>query len=139
MIENTLERIAVALEKIAAQLTKAPAEVTNPEAPKLVRTEKKVGSQTVVTITPEPAPAPEPTPAPEPPPAPAPEPAKPSAPAVDLKLLQKHGMLLVEAGKQADLKRIVSESGAGRLAELAPEKYAEVLAKLEALTKALSK
>jgi hypothetical protein len=53
---------------------------------------------------------------------------------IELGQLQELGKKLIDAGKQAELKALVTKLGSAKLSLLPVEKYAEALAELTALT-----
>lgn len=59
---------------------------------------------------------------------------KPAAPAVSLADLQVEGKKLLDAGKQGDLKALITKLGAAKLSTLDVAKYPEALAELKKLT-----
>lgn len=61
------------------------------------------------------------------------KPAAPAAPAVTLADLQAEGRRLLDAGKQADLKAIITKLGAAKLSTLDASKHVEALALLKAI------
>jgi hypothetical protein len=73
----------------------------------------------------------------QPEPVSAPEPEKPAAHAITLADLQVEGKKLMDAGKQADLKALVTKLGSAKLSTLPVEKYAEAYAELKKLTAGL--
>ena len=73
----------------------------------------------------------------QPEPVAAPEPEKPATPAITLADLQVEGKKLMDAGKQADLKALVTKLGSAKLSTLPVEKYAEAIAELKKLTAGL--
>jgi hypothetical protein len=73
----------------------------------------------------------------QPEPVAAPEPEKPAAHSITLADLQVEGKKLMDAGKQADLKALVTKLGSAKLSTLPVEKYAEAYAELKKLTAGL--
>jgi hypothetical protein len=73
----------------------------------------------------------------QPEPVAAPEPEKPIAHAITLADLQVEGKKLMDAGKQADLKALVTKLGSAKLSTLPVEKYVEAYAELKKLTAGL--
>jgi hypothetical protein len=67
----------------------------------------------------------------------APEPHKVAVVEVTLADLQVEGKKLMDAGKQADLKALVTKLGSAKLSTLPVEKYGEAIAELKKLTAGL--
>jgi len=65
------------------------------------------------------------------------EPEKPVAHAITLADLQVEGKKLMDAGKQANLKALVTKLGSAKLSTLPVEKYVEAYAELKKLTAGL--
>jgi len=62
------------------------------------------------------------------------KPAAPAAAKIELGQLQELGKKLIDAGKQAELKALVTKLGSAKLSLLPVEKYFEAFAELTALT-----
>lgn len=71
-------------------------------------------------------------PTPDPDPAPAPETTEP-APTVTLEEVRAKLAKLSQAGKQAQVKALITQFGASKLTEIPAEKYAELMAAAEAI------